>query len=125
MNRFLRDAAGIIALLVASPSIADEWKTRPGDTRLDQTELSNTVSGQTLTFYDGATSVFNLDGTYSYTYGGGGTWLGDYKIGTDSTACILFVTGVSRCDLYIVNNDQLVLITKDGLRFPVQSITQH
>ena len=125
MTTFLRYSVGTIALLVTLPALAEDWKTRPGDIRLGHAELTDKLSGQTLTFYDGATSVFNLDGTYSYTYGGGGTWLGGYKIGTDSTACVEFVTGVSRCDLYIMNHDQLVLITKDGLRFPVQSIARH
>lgn len=125
MTIFLRYVFGAIALLVASPSLAEGWKTRPGDTRMEQADLSSTVSGQTLTFYDGATAVFNRDGTYSYTYGGSGTWLGEYKIGTDSTACVVFVTGVSRCDLYVMNKDRLVLITKNDLRFPIQSIIEH
>ncbi|MCK8462636.1 hypothetical protein MUY35_02070 [Aliiroseovarius sp. S1339] len=113
----------LTALSFGFPAQAENWKTRPNDTRLSASELSDTLTGHTLTYHDGGTSAFEKDGHYTYTYGGGGTWLGEYVIGADSTACVTFVTGISRCDLYIMNGTSLVVITEDGLRFPIQSVT--
>ncbi len=89
---------------------------------MDQAALDTAVRGQTLTFFDGGESRFETDGKYSWTYGEGGTWLGHYAVGEDSTICITFVTGVERCDLYVQNGERLVLITQDGMRFPVKEV---
>ncbi|WP_421703906.1 hypothetical protein [Aliiroseovarius sp.] len=107
-----------------SPALAQEGESpiRPDDQPMDQAALSAAVTGQTLTFFDGGESRFETDGKYSWTYGEGGTWLGHYAVGEDSTICITFVTGVERCDLYVQNGERLVLITQDGMRFPVKDI---
>ncbi|WP_229836401.1 hypothetical protein [Aliiroseovarius zhejiangensis] len=124
MTLLIRCAITLSMLVIASPLFAIDWKTRPTDNRLDQTDLTRLITGQTLTFHDGALSVFHTDGRYAYTYGGGGTWFGHYRIEADGTACITFVTGMSRCDLYVLHENDLVLITQEGLRFPIRSITQ-
>lgn len=107
-----------------SPALAQDGESpiRPDDRPLDLATLSAAVTGQTLTFFDGGESRFEADGKYSWTYGEGGTWLGHYAVGEDSTICITFVTGVERCDLYVQNGELLVLITQDGLRFPVKEV---
>lgn len=115
-------ASCLLALIYGFPVQADNWKTRPFDARLSAQELSDILSGHVLTFHDGGTSAFGKDGRYTYTYGGGGTWLGEYIVGADSTACVTFVTGVSRCDLYVMDNTRLVVITADGQRFPIKSV---
>ena len=122
MPNSVKYALCLSIITLASPTLAAEWKTRIDDTRLNAAELTHKLSGQTLTYFDGGTSAFQTDGRYAYTYGEGGTWLGHYVIGTDSTACVTFVTGVSRCDLYVVNNDRLTVITEDGMRFPIKSV---
>lgn len=110
-----------LVLACATPAVADT-PIRPGDTPLDQTALSERVTGRTLTFFDGGQSRFETDGNYSWSYGEGGTWLGYFTVGEDSTICVEFVTSVTRCDLYVEAGDRLVLITEDGMRFPIKEI---
>lgn len=107
-------------LLFAQSAGAEGWNTRPDDQLLSRTELEQRLVGQTLTFFDDGQSVYSENGEYSYTYGGGGTWLGHYALRDDSTVCVTFVTGVSRCDLIVEANNRLVVITEDGLRFPIR-----
>ncbi|WP_424942848.1 hypothetical protein [Aliiroseovarius crassostreae] len=89
---------------------------------MSQDDLAGMIQGQVLTYYDGGTSDFRRDGQYFYTYGGGGTWKGTYVVGTDSTICVTYVTGSTRCDLYVMAGGRLTVITEDGLRFPIREI---
>ena len=45
---------------------------------------------------------------------------GRYTISDDSTVCIDFDNGFSRCDMYVRSGEKLVLLTEDGLRFPIR-----
>ncbi|WP_371169763.1 hypothetical protein [Aliiroseovarius sp. 2305UL8-7] len=122
MPKLIKIAIACCAIASAAPALSADWKTRPTDTMMTADQLTQALSGQTLTYYDGGTSAFQTDGKYSYTYGNGGTWFGHYVIGDDSTACVTFVTGVSRCDLYVVSNEKLTVITEEGQRFPIRSV---
>ncbi|WP_296762681.1 hypothetical protein [Sediminimonas sp.] len=110
-------AAMVLALL---PAMAAGWETRDGDVPLSKAALRDALVGQVLTFCDDGKSRFYDDGRYSYTYGQGGIAYGHYSLNGDGTACIGFVGGSSRCDLYVRNGDRLVLVTEDGDRFPVR-----
>ncbi|MBO9407692.1 hypothetical protein J7399_09650 [Shimia sp. R9_1] len=112
-------------MLLAAPVAAQDWKTQPGDTAFDSASLTERLSGQTLVFFDNGRSVFESNGQYQYTYGGGGTWYGHWKAVADSTFCVTFVTGVERCDRIVENGGRLVLQTKDGMRFPVREVVAH
>lgn len=112
-------------MLLAAPVTAQDWKSQPGDTAFDDTALADRLSGRTLVFFDNGQSVFESNGQYQYTYGGGGTWYGHWKVVTDSTFCVTFVTGVERCDRIVENGGRLVLQTADGLRFPVREVVDH
>lgn len=114
-----------VLMLLAAPVAAQEWKTQPGDTAFEPTALTERLSGKTLVFFDDGQSVFESNGQYQYTYGGGGTWYGHWEAGADSTFCVIFVTGVERCDRIVENNGRLVLQTKDGMRFPVREMRAH
>jgi len=94
---------------------------REGDVLFSRTELKERLEGRTLTFYDEGQSKFGQESGYSYTYDFGGTAYGIYEIGDDSTVCIEFENGASRCDLYVMNRARLIVVTEDGLRFPVRS----
>lgn len=116
----------IAALLVsASPLLAQDWKVQNGDMPFDPTALSERLSGQTLIFFDDGQSVYESNGQYQYTYGGGGTWYGHWQVTEDSTVCVTFVTGVERCDRIVENGGRLVMQTADGMRFPVRDIEAH
>jgi len=99
---------------------ATDWKTRDTDQPLARAELESHIVGQTLVFFDDGQSVYSDNGEYSYTYGGGGTWLGYYELQEDGVVCVMFVTGRKRCDLFVQAGNRLVLITEDGMRFPIR-----
>lgn len=112
-------------LCAASSSVAQDWKGQNGDVPFDVSGLSAQLSGQTLVFFDEGRSVFEANGQYQYTYGGGGTWYGHWKVAEDSVVCVTFVTGVERCDRIVENGGRLVMQTADGMRFPVREIETH
>ncbi|MEP5008144.1 hypothetical protein [Roseobacter sp.] len=110
----------VLAIFAASSAVAQDWKTRDGDVLFEADALTARLSGQTLVFYDQGRSVYEADGKYNYTYGGGGTWFGYWKTAAQSTVCVTFVTGVERCDMIVENGGQLVVLTADGQRFPIR-----
>lgn len=113
--------------LLATPVSAQDWITRDGDTRLSAEALDDRLRGQVLAFFDNGQSRFFADDRYSYTYAGpegigtGGTAYGTFTIHSDSTVCIAFLNGFSRCDLYVENAGRLVLVTEEGDRFPIRA----
>lgn len=116
----------ILGLLSAATSgVAQDWKGQNGDKPFDVPGLFAQLSGQTLVFYDDGRSVFERNGQYQYTYGGGGTWYGHWQVTEDSVVCVTFVTGVERCDRIVENGGRLVMQTADGMRFPVREIEAH
>lgn len=107
-------------LFLAGPVLAQDWHLRESDVLFDAEGLQQALSGQKIEYYDGGTSVFGSDGTYSYTYGGGGLWEGHYEVGDAGLVCVTFVTGTLRCDRFVRNDGRLVLLTEKGERFPVR-----
>ena len=112
----------LITLLLCLPvaASAQDWKLRDSDARLDSSQLADALVDQRIIFFDNGESRFSADGAYSYTYDQGGTAHGRYTISDDSTVCIAFDNGFSRCDMYVRSGDKLVLLTEDGLRFPIR-----
>ena len=110
----------ILSLIFTGPVLAQEWALRTGDELFSKTDLQDRLTGQTLIFYDDGQSKFGPNGGYSYTYHLGGTAYGVYTISDDSTVCIKFQNGASRCDLYVNNAARLVVVTEDGQRYPVR-----
>lgn len=111
----------VLSLFLAAPVLAEGWKMRDGDMLFDRDALAARLAGMTLVFYDEGRSVYGADGSYSYTYGGGGTWEGQWNLGNeDSTVCVTFVTSVTRCDRIVENAGRLLVLTSEGERFPVK-----
>ncbi|OBY27822.1 hypothetical protein A9D60_13765 [Leisingera sp. JC1] len=108
--------------LTAGSAVADSWQLRPGDTPFAQAELE-ALPGQSFRFFDGGESQYSSGGAYAYTYSaenGGGTAWGTYRIAGDGSICVDFTNGFSRCDLYVRNSGRVILITRQGERFPVR-----
>jgi len=112
----------ICLALFPTLAFAQDWVPRDSDTLFDQTTLDTRVRGETITFFDDGQSQFLDDGRYTYTYpNDGGTGYGYFEIKEDSTICVDFVTGFSRCDMYVVDaSNRLVVITESGDRFPIR-----
>ena len=122
MRSILPPVLGVILSTLPVSGQGMDDPIRPDDKLIDHAQLDRMVRGQALQFHDGGLARFEQDGKYSWTYGGGGTWLGHFDVSEDSTICVTFVTGVTRCDLYVENAGRLVLITQDGTRFPIKEI---
>lgn len=112
----------VVALSAASAVWAQEWQGRSGDVAFDVAALTDRLAGQRVVFFDEGQSVYEANGQYQYTYGGGGTWYGHWEVRADSVVCVTFVTGVERCDRFVENDGQLVLQTVDGMRFPIRRV---
>ena len=107
--------------LVLFPTVSFA-EPRAGDVVFDAAGLDAHLSGQVMEFYDGSKSRYDADHRYGYTYTDDGpVWAGDYTIGKDSNVCVAFDNGSNRCDLIVINGETIVLITTDGLRFPVRN----
>ncbi len=117
----------LIALLVAfaTPAISQEFALRDSDTVPSNETLAETILDRDLEYFDGGVSRYAADGSYSWTYpaeNGGGVWEGTHQFADNATLCVVFVTGTERCDRFVTSGDRLVLLTVDGLRFPVREI---
>lgn len=91
-----------------------------GDVALNHEEVVEMTQRRVLTFYDGGQSHYSVGGSYSYTYEEGGTAFGSFTIALDGTVCIAFRNGRSRCDRFVRSHGRLVMLTEDGLRFPIR-----
>lgn len=107
-------------IFFALPAMAQDWVLREGDFALTQEALTERLVGKQIQFFDDGISRFEADGRYSYTYDEGGTAYGQFEIAEDGLVCIDFVNGFSRCDRYVENGDRFILLTSDGLRFPIR-----
>lgn len=76
------------------------------------------VGGEVL-FMDGGVASYGADGRYAYTYQGGREFVGNYTIEDDGSICVEFDEGQTRCDLYVLHGERLVMLSENGRRFPV------
>ncbi len=119
----MKALTAIAAILWATTSLAQDGQ-RASDTALDPHGLADLISGQALEFYDGSKSTYQASGRYGYTYTDDGpVWTGTYRMGDQSDVCVDFDSGSSRCDTIVMDGPRVVLITSDGLRFPVRNMT--
>ncbi len=112
----------LLTMCLASTASAAEWAFRDSDRILSFKEVEALTAGNTLVFYDDGQSKYAADGGYSYTYASGQSAYGTYAIAEDGVICIAYQNGFGRCDRYVENNDRIVLLTEDGLRFPVRPL---
>ena len=117
----MKIAITLIAL-AATPAFADGH--RSSDVILDQAGMGDLLSGKVVTFFDGSKSTYASDGTYGYTYTDDGpVWRGQYTLDDESRVCVVFENGESRCDMFVMDGERAILITRDGTRFPVRNLT--
>ena len=110
-------------LFLASPAFAQDG-LRSSDTVLTAGELETLLSGKIIEFYDGSKSRYEAGGRYVYTYTDDGPeWIGAYSLADDSTVCVDFDNGSSRCDRLVMAGANPVLIIDDGTRFPVRNLS--
>jgi hypothetical protein len=102
--------------------VAQDFPTRDSDHLFSPSELTSRLSGKILTYFDNGKSRYYADGRYSYTFFGdarestGGYW----TVRDDSAVCVEFITGQTRCDLFVQSGERLVLVDQKGDRYPVK-----
>ena len=106
-------------LITATPVLPADWNVRPWDEEMDVQAVTSRVVGQEILFMDGGLASYRDDGRYAYTYQGGRAFEGNYSIADDGSICVVFDSGRTRCDLYVLHGERLVMITEAGQRFPV------
>jgi len=111
---------GLIAFLyISAPALAEGG--RDGDVRMAAADLAAVLAGRTLEFFDGSLARYDADRSYQYRYRPQDPpFVGTWDTNDDSEVCVLFDNGFSRCDRIVRAGGRLVLITGDGLRFPVR-----
>lgn len=112
----------MLMALVACPVHAADWALRDTDRVLSREEVEALTAGRTIVFYDDGRSKYSVGGAYSYTYASGESAFGQYAVEDDGTVCIRYNNGFTRCDRYVQSGDRIVLLTEDGLRFPIRPI---
>ncbi|MBT8458319.1 MAG: hypothetical protein HKP37_01345 [Boseongicola sp.] len=114
----------VFPLLVAANSTLAQDGLRESDMKLDMAALTALLSGQVVEFFDGSKSSYLNDSRYEYTYTDDGPiWAGAYRMEDNSAVCVDFDNGSARCDFFVKDGARVILITSDGLRFPVRNIT--
>ncbi|MCU4652166.1 hypothetical protein N8I71_04955 [Roseibacterium sp. SDUM158016] len=118
----MRILAAILPALVALPVQSQGFDTRPGDATIAARDLDDRLRGREIVFFDDGVSHFYNDGRYTFAYdlGRGGYAYGYFEVTDDSTVCVAYLNGFSRCDGYVENAGRLVMVTGDGLRFPIR-----
>lgn len=113
----------LILAVLAAPAMAQDG-IRPSDAILDRAAMSELLTNRVVEFYDGSKSRYGTDGHYGYTYTDDGpVWAGQFEVFDESRVCVDFDNGSRRCDQFVQAGDRVVLITEDGLRFPVRNLT--
>jgi hypothetical protein len=108
---------------VGTALCAQDWALRTGDRLLDAGQVRTLTEGRTLEFHDRGRSKYSHGGAYSYTYASGLSAFGRYRVEADGTVCVTYRNGAGRCDRYVQNGGQIVLLTERGERFPVRNGT--
>ena len=119
----MRWCAVVLSVLAATASAQG---AREGDRAFGAAELAAVLSGQTLEFFDASLARYAHDRSYSYRYRPGDPpFVGAWETNADSEVCVVFDNGFSRCDRIVEAGGRLVLITAEGLRFPVRAVRPH
>ena len=107
-------ATSVLAACSETP-IVHEWNTQAGDVRVSGDFVRDTVLGKKVRFED-AYEHYRNNGSYRFRDGGGNTHNPNgYVFYADGTRCLNYDR--PRYDLYVVRDQQLVLINMQGGRF--------
>lgn len=115
----------LILLALATPAAAQDYALRASDIVPTSADLSAQILDRDLEYFDGGISRYATGGAYAWTYSdtnGGGVHPGIFEIRDGAVVCITYVSGPTRCDMFVQSGDRLVLLTDDGQRYPLRAI---
>ena len=113
-----------LAFMVVALPVSAQEGLLANDLSMSATDLDSHLRGQVLEFFDGSKSRYGSDSRYGYTYTDDGpVWAGEYQTFDDSRVCVAFDNGSERCDTIVLDGSRTILITDEGLRFPVRNMT--
>jgi hypothetical protein len=90
------------------------------DQALTADELKTSLTGKTYEL-TGGIATWKADGSYEFftTQGVPQTYRGQYEI-SEGKVCVKFTNGTSRCDKFVRDGDNLILINFRGQRYPLR-----
>jgi hypothetical protein len=91
----------------------------PAGRRLSQAELSSMLAGRSVVVADGRRLEYGPSGSYQETRNGQAIAVGTYQI-RDVSVCVQFTTGLTRCDSFVQDGNQLFVEDRNGQRLPAQ-----
>lgn len=111
-------------LLALAPAVAAAQAGMRGtDITLGKEELTELISGNMLEFHTNGLATYRADGSYDWRYAPDGERVpGIYQITDDSSVCVDFANGFSRCDYIVRAGERYVMIIENGERYPVRMI---
>ncbi len=110
--------AGAAAAGFATAALSDTWSLAEGDQEIAGEDLAVMLFGHRVTFEDGSTGRFRIDGSYLFTAVDGEEWLWqEVMFLSDGSLCLKHDGKVRRCDLYVINSGELILINAIGERY--------
>lgn len=114
--------AGTAAVAVAAcgtrPPV-NNWNTQSGDQRVSGDYLQSLLAGKKVKFKSVGTEHYRADGTYAFRFEGQTSRAPGYRFYPDGIRCIDYPQQ-PRYDLYVVRDQQLVLINWVGGRYPAR-----
>jgi hypothetical protein len=88
--------------------------------RLPEPELRALLTGNSIAVADGRVLEFGPSGSYQETRNGQPIAAGQYQI-RDVSVCVQFSSGLSRCDSFVRDGNQLFVEDRNGQRLPARA----
>ncbi len=97
----------------------DSYSPSPAGRKISETELRSLLAGKFVTVADGRRLEYGPAGSYQETRNGQTIAVGTYQI-RDVSVCIQFTTGLTRCDSFVQDGNQLFVEDRNGQRLPAR-----
>ncbi|MEM7633873.1 MAG: hypothetical protein AAF299_04895 [Pseudomonadota bacterium] len=95
------------------------YASNPVGRRLSEAELRSMLTGKNIVVADGRRLEYGPSGSYQETRNGQPIAVGTYQI-RDVSVCVQFTTGLTRCDSFVQDGNQLFVEDRNGSRLPAQ-----
>ena len=95
------------------------YSSVPTGRKLSDGELRSMLAGKSIVVADGRRLEYGPSGSYQETRNGQPVAVGTYQI-RDVSVCVQFTTGLTRCDSFVQDGNQLFVEDRNGQRLPAQ-----
>ena len=95
------------------------YSPAPMGRKISEAELRSLLAGKFVTVADGRRLEYGPSGSYQETRNGQTIAAGTYQI-RDVSVCVQFTTGLTRCDSFVQDGNQLFVEDRNGQRLPAR-----